>query len=68
MEKILRKLFDYQKFENNSKLSEMLKEAESSGMQKLSDDELSMVAGGQGKNQTTSGFPGTVPEIVNPKP
>ena len=43
-EQKLKKLFDFQKFENNSRLEKLIKEteAESSGVE-LSDDELSLV-------------------------
>ena len=41
-EQKLKKLFDFQKFEKNQKLSKMIKEAESGGI-KLSDEDLSFV-------------------------
>lgn len=42
MEKKLQALFDYQRFEQNKKLAEMISETEKS-METLSDDELSLV-------------------------
>ena len=41
-EQKLKKLFDFQKFEQNQKLSKMIKEAESEGVL-LTDEELSFV-------------------------
>ena len=42
MEKIIKKLFDFQKFEKNQKLSKLTEEAESEG-ELLSDEDLSFV-------------------------
>ena len=49
-EQKLKKLFDFQKFEQNQKLSKMIKEAESEGVM-LSDEELSFV-NAAGEQQT----------------
>ena len=50
-EQKLKKLFDFQKFEPNQKLSKMIKEAESEGVM-LSEEELSLVnaAGDRGSS------------------
>lgn len=39
----LEKLFDFQKFENNSRLAKLISETESRYAKTLSDDELDMV-------------------------
>ena len=39
----LEKLFDFQKFENNSRLAKLISETESRYTKALSDDELDMV-------------------------
>lgn len=39
----LEKLFDFQKFENNSRLAKLISETESRYAKALSDDELDMV-------------------------
>lgn len=39
----LKKLFDYQRFANNKRLSALINKAESSGGQSLSDDDLEFV-------------------------
>lgn len=44
MENMLKKLFDYQKFENNARLSSLIKETEERYSAALSDEELFMVA------------------------
>ena len=44
MENMLKKLFDYQKFENNPRLSALIKETEERYCAALSDEELFMVA------------------------
>ena len=44
LENKLKKLFDYQHFENNSRLSELISETESRYAAELSDDELFMVS------------------------
>jgi hypothetical protein len=53
MESLLFNLFDYQRFENNEKLSSLIRETGSrsadktgKGFKQLSDDELQMAAGG----------------------
>ena len=43
MEKKLKKLFDYQRFEKNGKLEKIIAETESRNARKLSDDDLSLV-------------------------
>lgn len=49
MEKKLKKLFDYQKFEQNEKLNKLISEAHySASFIKLSDEDLKQVAGGKG--------------------
>ncbi len=54
MESLLFNLFDYQRFENNEKLSSLIRETESRnagrpgrGFCRLSDEELEMAAGGR---------------------
>ena len=42
-EQALKKLFDYQRFEKNSRMEQMIKAAEDSG-EELSDEELSLVS------------------------
>lgn len=44
MKTMLKKLFDYQKFQNNSRLAAMIADAESRYDSTLSDDELSLVS------------------------
>lgn len=43
MEKKLKMLFDYQRFEENSALAALIRETESRAVRELTDDELSMV-------------------------
>ena len=43
MEKKLKKLFDYQRFEKNERLEKIIKETESRYAAELSDDDLSLV-------------------------
>lgn len=43
MEKKLKKLFDYQRFEKNERLEKIIKETESRYGEELSDDDLSLV-------------------------
>ena len=51
MDNKLKRLFDYQKFENNAKLKKQLVESESLlEVQELSDSELSLAYGGYGTN------------------
>lgn len=47
MEKMLKKLFDYQKFEQNKELEKVLCEAETMEWKSLSDEELTMVSAGR---------------------
>ena len=48
MEKKLKQLFDYQKFENNEKLNKLIDEVHSSAsFVKLSEEDLKQVAGGK---------------------
>ena len=48
MSELLKKLFDYQRFEGNSDLQELIDQAESKGAVRLSDDDLELVnAAGQ---------------------
>ena len=56
IEKKLKKLFDFQKFENNKKLEKLINETESSGTL-LSDDDLFFVsaAGDPNKNDHANG-------------
>ena len=60
MEKKLKKLFDYQRFEKNERLEKIIKETESRYEGELSDDDLSLVnAAGEinpGKVEVDSGF------------
>lgn len=51
MEKKLSRLFDFQKFENNPRLSALIQETETRYMRELTDEELYMV--------TAAGDPGT---------
>ena len=52
MEKKLKQLFDFQKFEQNPRLSAIIDEAENSPLQKLTDDDLSLVsAAGTGRHK-----------------
>lgn len=44
MENTLKKLFEYQKFEKNSKLESLIAQAHSNYDRELSDDDLEMVA------------------------
>lgn len=44
MENILRKLFDYQKFENNPRLSKIIDEVQTADENELSDDDLFFVS------------------------
>ncbi len=48
MENKLRKLFDYQRFEQNPKLNKYINEAHVSSFSRLSDEQLKQVAGGRG--------------------
>ena len=60
METKLQRLFDYQKFEGNSKLAALIADTESRCMQELSDDDLVMVnAAGEGApfDESSQGFP-----------
>lgn len=52
MEKKLKKLFDYQRFEKNERLEKLIRETESRYAKELSDDDLSLVnaAGETGVN------------------
>lgn len=51
MEKTLKGLFDFQRFENNDHLSRLIKESENRYSRELSDDELEQVnAAGDFKN------------------
>lgn len=43
MESKLKKLFDYQRFEQNEKLEALIRESEESFVRELSDDELFLV-------------------------
>ena len=43
MEKKLKKLFDYQRFEKNEKLEKLIRETENRYSAELSDDDLSLV-------------------------
>ena len=43
MEKKLKKLFDYQRFEKNERLEKIIRETESRYAKELSDDDLSLV-------------------------
>lgn len=44
MEKTLKSLFEYNRFENNSRLSRLINEAEARYGSKLSDEDLSFVS------------------------
>ena len=56
IEQKLKKLFDFQKFEQNQKLSKMIDDAESEGVL-LTDEELSFVnAAGETTPSDVSGF------------
>ncbi len=60
METKLQRLFDYQKFEGNSRLAALIADTESRCMQELSDDDLEMVnAAGDGApiDEFSQGFP-----------
>ena len=46
MEKKLKRLFDYQRFEKNEKLEKLIKQTEERYGTELSDELLSMTAGG----------------------
>ena len=70
MESLLFNLFDYQRFENNEKLSSLISETGSRnavrtgrGFRVLSDEELEMAAGGVGTTEfydtDNNGSPGT---------
>lgn len=48
MEKRLKRLFDFQKFEQNEELNKVIEETESRFGKKLSCEELANVAGGKG--------------------
>ena len=53
MEQKIKKLFDYQRFENNSRLGKLIAETESRYAVELSDEELFMVAAaGEPENST----------------
>ena len=60
MEKKLKKLFDFQRFEQNERLEKLIRETESRYAKELSDDDLSLVnAAGEinpGKVEADSGF------------
>lgn len=43
MENILKKLFDYQKFENNENLEKIIKDSQKKRLAKLSDDKLQLL-------------------------
>ena len=43
MENMMKRLFDYQRFENNPRIAKMIGEAENRFAQALSDDELAFV-------------------------
>lgn len=57
MENKLKSLFEYQKFENNSRLAKLIRETESRYGTELSEDELSMIsaAGDMDSMQNISG-------------
>ena len=44
MEKKLKKLFDYQRFEKNQRLEELIRETESRYAKELSEEDLSLVS------------------------
>ena len=47
MEKLLKSLFDYQRFARNEKLSELIEDSESRVFAELDDDDLEQAAGGR---------------------
>lgn len=47
MERLLKSLFDYQRFARNEKLSELIEDAESRVFTELDDDDLEQAAGGR---------------------
>lgn len=56
MENKLRKLFDYQRFENNPRLAKLIEETEARSAQYLSDEDLFFVnAAGEVDQQILSG-------------
>ena len=59
MEKKLSRLFDFQKFENNPRLSALIQETETRYMRELTDEELYMVtaAGDPGTEMGSNNFP-----------
>ena len=56
-EQKLKKLFDYQRFEKNSKLENLIRETENRYYTELSDDDLSFV-NAAGETDTGAGFTG----------
>ena len=64
METKLKKLFDYQKFENNEKLSAMLADAESRNCAELSMDDLKKVSGGKKLVSPDAGLKGAIAEVA----
>lgn len=59
MEKELKKLFDYQRFEKNERLEKLIRETESRYATELSDDDLSLVnAAGEPENIQVGGIAG----------
>lgn len=55
MEKKLKKLFDYQRFEQNAKLEKLIRETESRYAKELSEEDLSLVsAAGEIKEERKS--------------
>lgn len=61
MENRLKKLFDYQRFEKNKKLEELIRETESRDAVELSDDSLAFVNAAGGTD--TAGGNGTESDI-----
>lgn len=57
MEQKLNRLFDYQKFQKNSRLDAMLSEAEARYEGSLSDDDLELVSAAGGDFLTNHGYP-----------
>ena len=61
MEEKLKKLFDFQRFENNGKLAELIRETEERYPSELSDDDLGLIAAAGDITVGSDGIDGKTP-------
>lgn len=67
MEKKLKSMFDFQRFEGNRSLAGMIRETEERSSRMLNEDELAQVAGGRKDEvDSTRTPPKTFLDILNP--